>query len=203
MKRILTFAVCMAMSAPLALANTTATSTMKLTTQQSAKEVAPKAGAAVPCPCQSNASETQLSKEQLRQKFEEKMTKRRDALYCKLGLTPEQKAKAVELDTKNRTEAKPFFDKIQEERTKLMELKAKNACPVELIEQKQKLRAAKKELRKHFMASEKNFEALLTKEQLTKLQAIRAENKAKFKKHCKCKGHGHHKQPQMLEPTAK
>lgn len=189
-KRILTLTICMILTASSAFANSNTTApAMKLTTQQADK--------ATPN-CQCNASGNTLpTQEQMRQNFEEKMTKHREALYSKLCLTSEQKAKAIELDKKARTEAKPLIDKVQEERTKLNDLKTKNACPVAILEQKQKLKDARKALRKHFKDSEKSFEAILTKEQLVKFKAIKEERKAKFKKHCKC-----HKHPQKLETPA-
>lgn len=194
-KQVLTLTICLAMTASAAFASSTASATMTATQ----KQVAP---APVGCPCSANVpTDKKMTPEQFRQKMEEKMAKHRDALYCKLGLSAEQKAKALELDAKNRTEAKVLIDKIQEERTKLTDLKSKNACPVMIMEQKQKLRAAKKELHKHFAASEKCFEAILTKAQLEKFTKIKEERKAEFKKHRKNKGHcGCHRPPHNMEP---
>lgn len=200
-KQVLTLAICLAMTASAAMAANSASSTMTATTKQTAPVT-------TGCPCAANMpAEKQMSKEQFHQKMEEKMTKHREALYAKLGLTPEQKAKAIAMDKKNRTEAKGLFDKAKEEKTKLTELKEKKACPVEILEQKQKLKTARKALRKHFAESEKSFEAILTKDQLAKFEAIKAERKAEFKKHCKCKGHCKckkgcpcHKHPHMFEP---
>lgn len=133
-----------------------------------------------------------LTKEQMRQKFEEKMAKHREALYCKLGLTQEQKTKAEELDKKNRDEAKPLMEKVHQEKMKLRTLKENKAGSMDIYKQKENLRAAKKALHKHFEASQKSFEAILTKEQLTKFKAIREEDRAKMKEHCKCKDHFKH-----------
>jgi len=183
-KRILTLTICLALTASSAFASSTVTSTMKLTTNQAES---------APCPCSvTPTAEVPLTKEQFMQKMEEKMAKHREALYCKLGLSVEQKTKAEELDAKNKADARPLMDKVQEERAKLTDLKAKKACSVKIMEQKQKLRDAKKALHKHFMASKKSFETILTKEQLTKFKTIKAENRTKMKKHCKCKGHCHH-----------
>lgn len=194
-KQILTLAICLTMTATAAMASSTASATMTATTKQTAP-------AASGCPCSdSTPSATSMTKEQFRQKMEERMAKHREALYCKLGLTPEQKAKAIEMDKKNRADARNLIDKVQEERIKLTDLKSKKACPVEILEQKQKLRQAKKALHKHFAASEKSFETILTKDQLAKFQAIREEHKAKLKKHRKCKGNCPcHKHPHTFEP---
>lgn len=200
-KQILTLTMCLALTASAAFANNTAKATIKATVPQAVKTVATKAEKApCVCPCEATAP----TKEQFKQKFEERMTKRREALYAKLGLSQDQKAKAVELDKKNRAEARPLMEKLHEEKAKLNDMQTQKCCPVKLIEQKQKVKEARKALRKHFIASEKNFEALLTNEQLTKLKAIKEERKAKFKKDCKCKGHcGCKKCPHMFEPPAK
>lgn len=198
-KQVLTLTICLVM---------TASSTLAASTVSTTKQVAPVPAG---CPCKlGQPCDEKMTKEQFKQKMEEKMAKRREALYCKLGLTPEQKAKAVSMDTKNRTEAKALIDKIQEEKAKLIDLKSKNACPVKVLEQKQKLKSAHKALRKHFAASEKNFETILTKDQLAKFNVIKEERKANFKKHCKGKGHYKckkgcpcHKHPRTFEPPVK
>lgn len=200
-KQVLTLTICLAMTASVAMAASTAPATMTTTMKPAAPSVSG-------CPCSEAApSVAPMTKEQFRKKMEERMAKHREALYCKLGLTPEQKAKAIEMDKKNKTEAKTLFDNIQGERTKLTDLESKQASSVAILEQKQKLRAAKKALHKHFVASEKSFEAILTKDQLAKFNAMKKERKAEFKKHCKCKGHCKckkgcpcHKHPHMFEP---
>lgn len=124
-----------------------------------------------------------LSPEQARKKFEEKMAKDRENLYCKLGLTPEQKAKAEALDKTNRETAKPLMQKLRQERAKFHELKEKKASVVELGKQKQQVKLAKKALKEHFEASQKSFDAILTESQLAKLKVIREKRKAEMKKH--------------------
>lgn len=132
-----------------------------------------------------------INPEQAKKNFEEKMTKNREDLYCKLGLTPEQKAKAEALDKTNRETAKPLMCKLRQEKAKLRELKQKKACLCEIYKQKQQVQLAKKALREHFEASHKCFEAILTKEQLTKLKTIHAERKSDFRKHHWHKHHCH------------
>lgn len=200
-KQILTLTICLALTASSALANSTAKATIKTTTPQVVKTIAPKAEEAPrSCPCEATAP----TKEQFKQKFEERMTKRREALYAKLGLSQDQKTKALELDKKNRAEARPLMEKLHEEKAKLNDMQTQKCCPVKLIEQKQKVKEARKALRKHFIASEKNFEAILTNEQLAKFKIIKEERKAKFKKNCKCKGRcGCKKSPHMFEPPVK
>ena len=200
-KQILTLTMCLALTASSAFANSTVKSTVKATSPQAVNTVVQKAEEApCGCPCEATAP----TKEQFKQKFEERMTKRREALYAKLGLSQDQKAKAVELDKKNRAEARPLMEKLHEEKAKLNDMQSKKCCPVKLMEQKQKVKNARKDLRKHFITSEKNFEALLTSEQLTKFKVIKEERKAKFKKNCKCKGPcGCKKYPHMFEPPVK
>lgn len=190
-KQILTLTVCLTLAASSAFASCPV------------KQIEP---AIKDCPCIVDKSvATKLTPEQMKQKFEERMAKHREALYCKLGLTPEQKTKAQELDKKNRAEAKPLMEKVHQERIKLRELKEKKACPVEIYKQKEQVRAAKKALHKHFADSEKCFESILTKEQLTKFKTIRAEDRAKMKKHYKCKGHcpNHHDHFHIGGPSVK
>lgn len=200
-KQVLTLTMCLALTASSAFADSPVKATMKVTAPQAAKSVAPKAEETpCGCPCETTA----LTKEQFKQKFEERMAKRREAMYAKLGLSQDQKAKAIDLDKKNRTEARPLMEKLHEEKAKLNDMQSKKCCPVMLVEQKQKVKTARKALRKHFMASEKSFEALLTSEQLAKFKVIKEERKAKFKKNCKCKGHcGCKKYPHMFEPPVK
>jgi hypothetical protein len=171
-KQLLTLTICLALTASSALASCPVKS----------NETAQPATKGCPCAVSTPVDAT-LTKEQLIQKFEERMAKRREALYCKLGLTQKQKVKAEELDKQNKAEAMTLMDKVHQEKSKLRDLKSKKVCPVEIYKQKQQLKAAKKALHKHFIASEKSFETILTKEQLTKFKAIRTENKAKMKKH--------------------
>lgn len=130
-------------------------------------------------------SDSCLSPEQTRKKFEEKIAKDREDLYYKLGLTPEQKAKAEALDKTNRETAKPLVYKLRQERAKLHELKAKKAGAVEIYKQKMQVKSAKNALKEHFEASQKSFDAILTESQLAKLKIIREERKAEMKKHGK------------------
>lgn len=147
--------------------------------------------------CVKPAESTALTQEQMKQKFEEKMQKGRVDLYLKLGLTTEQKAKAEELDKKNRAESKSLITKIHEEKSKLYSLEARKTNSFELYLQKQRLKAAKKALHKHLDSSEKSFEALLTKDQLAKLNSIKEERRAKMAKYHKycCKNHQRHQCP--------
>lgn len=186
-KQILTLTVCLAFTASTAFAVCPVKSTTAPKTSKN-------------CPCAVPApGEQSLTKEQMKQKFEEKMTKRREAFYNELGLTKEQRAKAIEMDNKNRAEAKPLMEKMQQEKAKLNDLTSKNACPAEILKQKKELKTARKALREHFKTSRKNFEAILTKEQLAKLETMKAERKAKMKKHCKCKGPCHCEKKPMFD----
>lgn len=200
-KQVLILTMCLVMSTASALASGLAkenplpnpfpSSQVKKVTQNSTKIDPP----AKETPCVKPAmSETRcITSEQAKKKFEEKMTKDREDLYCKLGLTPEQKAKAEAMDKANKEAAKPLMCKLRQEKAKLRELKEKKACPVKICEQKQQVKLAKKALKEHFEASRKCFESILTECQLAKLKTIREERKAEFKNHDK--HHEHHFHP--------
>lgn len=154
------------------------------------------------CPCPGNPDfknppqkEFTAPDKEAKKRFEAKMNKDRQLMYNTLNMTEEQKKKAEALDKKNREEAKKLMDNIRCEKTKLKELKDKKSCPCFVIKQKRELKKAKKALKKHFCKSRNEFEALLTKEQQTKLKILREEKKTEMskkvcpehKKHCKHK----------------
>lgn len=186
-KQILTLSLCLALTATSALASGTKTCAKK----------AP-AKAPVAKTVQTQPQEAVLTPEQAAKKhFEEKMAKEREDLYCKLGLTKDQKDKAADLNAQSRESAKPLFETFHTEKVKLHELKNKKACPIEIAKQKEKVHAARKALKAHFTEERKSFEALLTKDQLAKFKALKEERKQEFKKNkkgcdCKCKCHHHH-----------
>lgn len=191
-KQVLILTICLALTAISALASDMPYPSpfpnpipqVKKVTQSSTKADPPAKEA--PCTKQVPANnEACLSSEHAKMKFEEKRTKDRDDLYCKLSLTPEQKAKAEALDKTNRETAKPLMSKLRQERAKLHELKAKKAGMVEISKQKMQVKLAKKALKEHFEASQKSFESILTECQLTKFKAIKEERKAEMKKHGK------------------
>jgi len=171
-KQIITLTMCLAMTATAALA-------------QVATTVTPAAPCktAVEKPCaQKMAPPTEAEKKQ----FEAKMNKERELFHNALNLTPEQKQKADELHKKAISEAEPLFKKVQEERAKFVELTAKNAPKDEIIKQEMAVKAAKKAVKKHFKESRKQFEAILTKDQLAKLKILREQKKTDMKSHKKC-----------------
>lgn len=172
-KQVLTIAICLSISAASALASSTINTTTK--------------PAEPPCAV-STTQGTAVTQEQAKKNFEARMAKSREDLYSKLGLSSEQKSKAEALDKTNREAAKPLMSKLCQEKIKLRELKTKKANPVEILKQGNKVHAAKKAVREHFKASDKKFEALLTKEQLKKYNTIHKERKAEFKKY-----HVHHR----------
>jgi len=175
-KQILTLTMCLAMTATTAFAETTTTVPVS---------VPCKAKLEKPCdPCM-------MPNEAGKKQFEAKMNKERELFHSALGLTPEQKKKADILDQKSRTDAEPLFKKMREEKVKLMDLKAKNASNEEILKQKMALKTAKKALKKHFEASRKDFEAILTKDQLAKLKILHEQRKTEMKKHRK-EHKGHH-----------
>src|SRR5574344_853994 len=128
-------------------------------------------------------SEVTVSPEELaRQKFEERMAQERDSFYNKLGLTAEQKTKAEALYNTNSESVAPLFSNVRY-------LKAKKASFVAICKQKHNVKGAKKALRAHMEASRKQFEAILTQDQLAKLKTMKPCNCAGP---CKCHKHHHH-----------
>ena len=179
-KQMITLAVCLALTATSALASST-----KISPKTPAKEL-------IPVATQTKASEaTQCPEETAKQKFEEKLAKDREELYCKLGLSTEQKTKAEAFHQKTREGAEPLFAKLHTEKAKLHELKAQKACVVKIDEQKLKVKEAKHALKAHMKASGKEFEAMLDKCQLAKFKALREEKKEQWKKGG-CHHHHHH-----------
>jgi len=179
-KQVLTIAICMALTASSALAAVTS------------KTVPTKNITPVACKCQEKTpavTAAQPKEESCRQKFEEKMTKEREDLYCKLGLSKDQKDKAETLHQKNRASAEPLIAKFHTEKAKLHELKAKNTCAAKIEEQRLNVKEARKALRNHMKQGRKEFEAILSKDQLSKFKELRKEKKAECDK-CKC--HKHH-----------
>lgn len=165
----------------------TTTSAMAANTTKIAPKKAP---AKVVTPVANKVEAPALTPEQTaRQKFEAKIAQDRQDLYCKLGLSAEQKAKAEDLHKVSREKAEPLMAKLHEEKVKLRDLKAKKACPCKIAEQKAKVHAAKKSLKANREAYMKDFEALLSKEQLAKLKEIKEEKKAECKK---CHPQHHH-----------
>lgn len=193
-KQVLSLALCLALTSTVALASTTASVAPKAPVKTTAaKSVVKKTATPVACPVATQ--EATLTPEQaMKKKFEEKMAKDREDLYCKLGFTPEQKAKAEVLDQQNRVTALPLIAKYRAERAKLKDLEAKKCCPLEIAKQKKEVKAAMKALKVNREESRKAFEAILNKDQLAKFEALRAERKAKYKK-----SGGHHKHHPKFE----
>lgn len=178
-KHMMALALCLVLTTASAMAASTTT------------KVAPKkAPAKVVAPVANKVEAPALTPEQTaKQKFEAKIAQDRQDLYCKLGLSAEQKAKAEDLHRVSREKAEPLMAKLHEEKVKLHDLKAKKACPAKIAEQKIKVHAAKKSLKANREAYMKDFEALLSKEQLAKLKEIKEAKKTECKK---CHPHHHH-----------
>lgn len=174
-----------------------------------AKNVVPVAQKQVPCACPTAAPATMTltPAEIARKNFEERMIKERENFYSALCLTPEQRAKAEALDLQNRTAVEPLIAKVHQERAKLRELKAKKACPIEIAKQKHEAKLARKAVKEQFAAADKEFRAILTQDQVAKLETIRKERRAEMKKHhpcgCPmCKHHRHHCKPECQKSQA-
>lgn len=102
---------------------------------------------------------------------------RRAALYEKLGFTDEQKTKAEAFDAKTRDGVAPLMGKLHTEAKKYKDLKAKKANIFVLWQQKQVVKAAKKDVDKFFQKSKVEFEAIMTPAQKAKFEAFEAQRK--------------------------
>lgn len=185
-KKLLTLAVCVAVTSISAYGATVATksATPVKSSGTEVKKVVNKTPEAKPTP------------EQMKKEFEARMAKDRAALYEKLKLTEEQIKKSEELHKKNHAAGEPLIDNLRLQKAKLYELKAQKATEEQIEKQKAEVKAARKKFKAHMTAANKEFEAVLTKEQLAVLKKIKAEKKEQmktFKKsHCKkgCPMHG-------------
>lgn len=201
-KQILTLTMCLALTVTSAFASTPATKTAPAKKPVAvAKTVVPVAAKQATCVTTAPAAPALTAAEEAKKKFEEKMAKDRESFYTALCLTPEQKVKADALDLKTRAAIEPLMAKAHEEKAKLRDLKAKKACPCKILEQKHQVKLARKAVRDYFKVADKEFQAILTKDQLAKLETLRQERKAEMKKHCACncpfcKMHRHHCKPQ-------
>lgn len=197
-RQILTLTMCLALTVTSAFASTTATKTAPAKKHVAvAKNIVPVAAKQASCAATAPATPALTPAEEAKKKFEAKLAKEREDFYTALSLTPEQKAKAEALDLKNRAAIEPLIVKVHEEKAKLRELKTKKVCPCEILKQKHELKVARKAVKDQFVATDKEFRAILTQAQVTKLETLRKERKAEMKKHhpCNCpmcKHHRHH-----------
>jgi hypothetical protein len=194
-KQILTLTMCLALTATSALAAAT-DKVSKTTPIKPVSKVEVKATTTLEKPCDKPCDKPVLTAEQqARKQFEARMLKERELFHQALNLTPEQKKKAEAIDEQSRKEAEPLFNKAREEHMKLKDLKAKKATQEEIAKQELTVKAARKELKKHFKASRKKFEAILTKDQLAKLKILKEQRKTEMKKFKKEHGLTKHNKP--------
>ncbi len=134
-KQILVLTLCLAVSASSAFA---------------AKHVKPVNEKAKPCAVSEKKVEQAKFKslKKLKKFFEAKMAERRDAFFCELGLTDDQKTKAKAIEDKTKADMKALHKQYKADRKKIME------------------------------ASKTSFEAILTKEQKAKLEVIKKRAKS-------------------------
>ena len=177
-KQFFTIAMCLAFS------STTALAVCPVKVEQTAPA---KATVEIKAPVinttQPPAPEAFMNPEKMgKKKFEERMMKERENFYKTLDLSCDQKTKAEAFDKKNREKLDPLMAEMRKEKTKLLELKNKNASKVKVWEQKQKLKALKRKMRATMEASKKEFETILTPEQKVKFEEMDAKRKAEMKK---------------------
>jgi protein CpxP len=101
-----------------------------------------------------------------------------------LGLTDQQKTQAKALFEGNRSENKPLFDAMLSAKQQLRGMVHSGSADETAIRaQAAKVAAAEADLAVKRAQAAKQFLALLTPEQVTKLRAIEARREAKFGKH--------------------
>lgn len=181
--QIMTVAMCLALTATVAWAGDNSNaSTEVLTRNMQATDAVNLVANQIPV-----SDVNSCPKQSIKTKFKERWAEDKEELYYKLGLTPEQKAKAKALDEQKKIDAEPLLAKFHEEKAKLHQLKAARACSEEINKQKMKVKDAEKTIKAHMEASRKKFEAILDKSQLAKYQTIRKERKEQWEKF-----HHHH-----------
>lgn len=181
-KQILTLTMCLALSATSALADGTKNITQKTVVQTKSAITTTNQTPAATTTTPTEAVNKNKAKEEDRKRFEEKNTKERQALYATLGLSPEQKAKAEELDSKTKYGAGPLARKLHVEARKLGSMRAKKASKLSILKQEIVLNSAKNELKKYFRDCNKRFKAILTPVQRKQFNAIEQQKKAEMKK---------------------
>ena len=180
-QKILTLAMCLALSATSALADGTPITTQKITPVEKPTISTPAKPELKAKP--TNGHQKMMSREEAKKQFEERKKARREMMYKDLGLSPEQIKKADELDTKTQSGAAPVMGELQSEVKKLKALKSQKASGIELWKQENVVKASKTKFKKYFEDSNKAFEAILTKEQKTKYDARKKEMGKLNKKH--------------------
>jgi len=111
-------------------------------------------------------------------------------LKQQLNLTEEQDVKAKQLREQSREKIKPVFEQIKAEKAKMKELREQNAGKEELAKQREKIADLMKQTKEIHKQNLVNFEEILTPEQKTKFQEIKAKKMEKIKER-KGKGFKH------------
>lgn len=132
---------------------------------------------------------------------EQKMKEHQQKMDERLNLTPEQKTKAEKNRLSGQQKMKPVMEKIKAKKGEIRKIRENEALTD--VQKQQKIAPLKSELKSlKTQANEireknlKDFEAILTSEQKTEFEKIKAEGKAKREagraEHKKGKGHGPH-----------
>jgi len=101
-----------------------------------------------------------------------------------LGLTDQQKAQAKALFTANRTQNKPLFVALMTEKHQLHALiQSGSADEAAIRAQSAKVASLQADLAVKRAQAAKQFQALLTPDQVTKLKAMQAKREQRFMKH--------------------
>lgn len=178
MKKIfLTLTICLTLSTTCAFAENTTTQNQKIFSSPSNSSI--KAIDEKPTIANPPKDEPSFNApSEARKQIEDRMHHQRNLLYTSLNLSNEQIKKAEAIDTKTKAEAAYYIRNVRHEVKKLKDLEKKHASAFALFRQKNALKRAKSKADKFFAKSRKDFEALLTKDQLAKFREIDAAKKA-------------------------
>lgn len=115
------------------------------------------------------------SRQEVQQKFEQR-----------LNLTEKQKAQAKKLNEKGKAQMEPIMKKMKAKHQEMQALKNSSLTDEEKTQQMEKLRtevqALDKQAREIRKKNSESFEKILTKEQKTEFEKMKAEGRARFEK---------------------
>lgn len=118
-------------------------------------------------------------KNDIKKRFIDRISQENDELYNNLGFSAEQKTMAEKLDASTRLEKIKKIKSVQKEIRKLKDLEARKASKLTIFKQRMAVKSAKKKADKYMKKNRQLFEAILTKEQKTKLKEIETVKKQK------------------------
>jgi len=163
-KQILTLTVCIALSAIAVLAFIAVhqkTTPVSMQTQPSSEKLV-------------NAQQTRtktIFNAKMDEHIKQIRAQSREHTYNTLGLSPEQRTKALAIELKRDANTERLFEKFIQELKERSTLKSKHASIFKIWQKEYEIYTTKNEIKNQFSNSKKEFEALLNKEQKNKFEA--------------------------------